>query len=47
MAIIVVNIERVLLFKNKTPRDAIKIQNGKIITVEIGLADFGEILPLE
>ena len=45
MAIIVVNIERILLFKNKTPRDAIKIQNGKIITVDIGLATFCETLP--
>ena len=32
-----------LLSKNKTPRNAIKIQNGKIITVDIGLADFCEI----
>jgi hypothetical protein len=36
VAIIVVNTERILLLKNKTPRDAIKIQNGKIITVDIG-----------
>ena len=40
-----VKIERTLLSKNKTPRDAIKIQNGKIITVDIGLATFCETLP--
>ena len=37
--------ERKLFSKNKTPRNAIKIQNGKIITVDIGLATFFEILP--
>jgi len=42
-----VSIERKLLSKNKTPSNAIKIQNGKIITVDIGLAEFFEILPLE
>ena len=47
VAKIVVNIERTVFSENKTPRNVINIQNGKIITVEIGLADFTEILPLE
>ena len=47
VAKIIINIERKLFSKNKTPRIATKIQNGKIITVDKGLADFCEILPPE
>ena len=44
---VIIIIDKKLFSKNKTPRDANIIQNGKIITVEIGLAELCETLPPE
>ena len=47
VAKIITKIEGVFFSINKTPRNINKIQNGRIIIVDIGLAELCEILPPE